>query len=297
MNLEVFISELKVKIYLNSVRRAKKVDGCLVFSSNSRMKMIFILLFLVSVQGFSNDELPFDFDPEYAQKILESRPQGEITPLRNVNHYKWLYSLIIPEAYRIQQESESLKSFEVHLEDSYSYFPHPSFINSSSLKNPGQQVGSMTYVGFWPMSYKYDVLLAANGARVIKVKVHFKNPRGNDLAMFANKIKQAQSLWNDSRPIHDFPYEFLFEVETDPKKAHYSLNIKDKTRGPYSVNWSRGWDVESIAHELGHMMGLADEYETLTGASYCLKISLMCGSKNSKLMPHHYYFILRRLIK
>lgn len=267
------------------------------FSLILYMKNIFyfLILVLISINSKAN-ELPFDFDPEMAKKIQMSVSESEMTPLRDVNKYIWLYELIIPEAYRLQK-SESLKSFSVHLEDNYSFFPHPDAINSTGLKNPGRQIGAITYVGFWPMDYKYDVLLSQNGARIVKVKIHFKSPHGNDLEMFSKKIKEAQTLWNNSRPTLDFPYEFLFELETDPKNAHYSLNIKDSTRGPYSVNWSRSWDSESIAHEIGHMMGLADEYETLTGKSYCLKASLMCGSRNSKLMPHHYYFILRRLLK
>lgn len=258
--------------------------------------IVLLLILLLNFKAFATDELPFDFDPELAKKIKANRPLSEMEPLTDVNKYMWLYDLIIPENFKIQK-SESLKSFSVHLEDSYSAYPHPNLINNTGLKNPGQQVGSMTYVGFWPMSYKYDVLLAENRTRIIKVKVHFKNPKKNDLEAFFGKMKVAQDMWNFSRPAHDFPYEFLFEVETDPKKAHYSVNIKDDTRGPYSVNWGRSWNSESIAHELGHMMGLADEYETLSGESYCLKISLMCGSRNSQLMPHHYYFILRRLIK
>lgn len=275
-----------------------RVDLTWRVSSNFSMKIFSILIGVIFLSTFSfamEEEVPFDYDPEFAKSIQNYQPQI-IPPLTNIKNYLWLYDLIIPDEHKTQKD-ESLKSFSVHLEDSYKHFPHPDFIIQSSLKPPGLQKGSMTYVGFWPMSYNYDVLLAENGTRVIRVKIHFKNPKGNDLENFGRKIKEAQALWNDSRPEMDFPYEFLFEIEKDQKKAHYSLNIKDKTRGPYSVNWSRGWSSESIAHELGHMMGLSDEYETLSGKMYCLKISLMCGSKNSKLMPHHYYFILRRLIK
>ncbi len=258
------------------------------------------ILLLFAVLFFSNclsaDEVPFDYDPELARTMERFRPDAEMSTLKDFKKYQWLYELIMLEEYKIQ-ESESKKSFSVHLEDSYSFFPHPDMINHQGLKPPGHQSGSITYVGFWPMSYKYDVLLRESGHRVFHVRIHFKNPKGQDLEHFALKIKEAQAMWNDSSPSYDFPFEFLFEVETDPKKAHYSLNILDKTRGPYSVNWSRNWSAVSIAHELGHMMGLSDEYETLSGKMYCLRKSLMCGSRNSKLMPHHYYFILRRLLR
>ncbi len=264
--------------------------------------ILVIMVFCAGLPAFAEDgglnahhELPFDFDPELAEKMYRERPSIHLTPLRNPNHYLWLYNLIFSKEL-LAKKSESMKSFSVHLEDSYSLFPHPDKINSALLNQRELQSGAITYVGFWPMSYKYDILSDDVKSRIIRVKIHFKNPKGKDLENFKKRIQEAEDLWNDSRPELDFSYRFLFEVVKDKRQAHYSLNILDKTRGPYSVNWSRRWGPQTIAHELGHMMGLGDEYETLTGKKNCLRISIMCASSSSKILPHHYYFILRRLV-
>ena len=93
-----------------------------------------------------------------------------------------------------------------------------------------------------------------------------------------------------------FSYRFQFEVVEKREEAHYSVNVLDQTRGPYDQNWARNWSATTVAHELGHMLGIADEYQTLTSYQDCLKTSLMCSSANGSLMSHHYYFILRRLV-
>ena len=86
------------------------------------------------------------------------------------------------------------------------------------------------------------------------------------------------------------------ELVESRKDAHFSVKLQDKTRGPYDTYWGRRWTSVVVAHEIGHMLGLGDEYETLSGKSYCLRQSLMCSSWTGDLMPFHYYHILRRLI-
>jgi hypothetical protein len=94
----------------------------------------------------------------------------------------------------------------------------------------------------------------------------------------------------------EFKYDFVFEVVSEESNAHYSVKILDQSRGPYDQNWARNWSEVTIAHEIGHMLGLGDEYQTITGKVDCLRHSLMCLSSTGKLMEHHYYFVLRRLI-
>lgn len=252
-----------------------------------------LILSLNFTPVFAADKLPFDYDPAIAKEMAK-RQHSEIDILRSPAPYMWLYKILIPA--ELQNKTEAMKSFKVHLQDSYSAFPNPDAIVNAALKNTGVYRGSITYVGFWPMNYRYDVLQGENNRRIIRVKVHFKNASAQDLQQFQVKIKDAEAFWNASRPKLDFVYKFYFEVVTDPAQAHYSVNVLDSTRGPYSINWGRDWSSHTIAHELGHMMGLGDEYETLTGKVDCLRGSLMCESSSGALMPHHYYFILRRFI-
>ena len=121
---------------------------------------------------FAADELPFDYDPAIAKEAAK-RKLSDVEVLRNPGPYMWLYKLLIPA--ELQNKTEAMKSFKVHLQDSYSAFPHPDSIVNAALKNTGLYRGSITYVGIWPMNYRYDVIEGENNKRIIRVKVHFKN--------------------------------------------------------------------------------------------------------------------------
>jgi hypothetical protein len=209
-----------------------------------------------------------------------------------------LYIEIMPEKLRLDYPSETYKSFKVHLLDTYKKFPKfASILNQDLAPVIGVKTvtGKMTYVSIFPKTYKYD-LSFENGEFIFKVRINLKKPTASDFVYFTDMVKQAEQQWNAYRIGMDFSYRFQFDIESDVKKAHYSVNVLDSTRGPYDVNWSRQWDGPSVAHEIGHMMGLGDEYQTLTSKTDCLPESLMCDS-DGDIMKHHYYFILRRLLK
>lgn len=218
----------------------------------------------------------------------------EVLPLGD-HDYDWLYQILFPAELRQDLPNESFKSFRVHLRDTDDYFPDPSMIQKNQLREISRVRGKITYVGIFPKSYRYDVLTSENHNKTLFVKVHLKNATAQDLRDFAQKIAAAQDLWNSSRVSFDFPYRFRFEL-SEESQAHYSVEVLDKTRGPYDQYWGRNWNSFVVAHELGHMLGLGDEYKTLSGEIDCLKNSLMCASWSGELMPHHHYFILRRLV-
>lgn len=211
--------------------------------------------------------------------------------------YQWLYELIFPQAIREQFPERAFKSFRVHLKDSYGNFIEPQKIDLEPLKPPGYQTGKITYVGIFTKAYKYDVVLTRAGEYVFKVRVHLKNPVAGDIEHFRARILEAQNIWNAGRVPTNFRYRFDFVIVEKKDQAHFSVNVKDSTRGPYDTNWGRSWSARTIAHELGHMLGLGDEYKTLSGESDCYEESLMCHSSKGQLMGHHFYFILRRLVK
>lgn len=209
-----------------------------------------------------------------------------------------LYVEIMPEKYRLSEPQKTYKSFKAHLLDTYAEFPAFATIQKSNLAPiAGMKsiIGKITYVMIFKKAYKYDVSLE-NGVYVFKVRIHLKNPTLTDISEFTDKIKQAEKEWNDYRVGMDFLYEFRFDLETDIKKAHFSVNVLNSTRGPYDTNWGRDWDSRTISHEVGHMMGLGDEYQTLTSQNDCVEESKMCH-QYGKLWQHHYYFVLRRLLK
>lgn len=227
-------------------------------------------------------------------QLKDDKSTDPLTPFES--QYVWLYEKLIPANVRQQYPKESLKTFRVHLKDSYKNFPDPLYIKKSQINFQSPISGSITYVGIFTKPYLHDVIFS-NNKYIFNVRVHLKNPNATDMNDFKIKLAQASAYWNNTKIKTDFNYEFKFELTTDSTKAHFSVNVLDSTRGPYDTNWSRSWTSLAIAHEVGHMLGLGDEYQTLSGVSDCWKESLMCESWTGELKPLHHYFVLRRLVK
>jgi hypothetical protein len=209
---------------------------------------------------------------------------------------RWLYDLLFTEADRAAQPAESFKSFWPHLLDSFAEFPHPDRLQAANLRFQERITGTITYAVVVKKTYVYDILQADDGTWVINVRVHLKDPVGEDFKNFSDKVKLAEQIWNEARLPFDFKYAFKFDVVENEADSMYSVNVLDTTRGPYDRNWGRNWSGTTVAHELGHMMGLGDEYQTLSGKIDCMRNSLMCVSGSGKIQPHHFYFILRRFV-
>jgi hypothetical protein len=65
-----------------------------------------------------------------------------------------------------------------------------------------------------------------------------------------------------------------------------------------------GWSIPVVAHEVGHFLGLLDEYEALSGVFSFYPKTPFEGSegsrmglsmkKHTQLLPMHHYLVLRR---
>lgn len=254
-------------------------------------KLICILVIFFGLPGFSSSQPYRDWTEDYGV-------QGEDPMLPADDHdYDWLYEKIMPEELRKISPNETFKSFRVHLYDTYKKFPDPSMIAANNLRAVKDIKGSITYAGFVKKTYTYDVLQSSKGETIFRVRVFLKTDRASDWMQFEQKMQGAQDIWNAGRIQADFPYGFQFELTTKSSEAHFSVYVQDSTRGPYDTTWGRDWTANTIAHEVGHMMGLGDEYQTISGNMDCHRPSLMCSAWYGRPMFHHYYFLLRRMVK
>ena len=167
--------------------------------------------------------------------------------------------------------------------------------------------GKIRYIGILPHSYHYDLVKLPNGKVAVSVKIYLKTATADEKKKMRETLAKAEKLWNDNNPLAD-KYQFQFQVVDDPARANYSVDLKRKaTRGPYDTRWSTTWDEKEVQHEVGHMMGIDDEYNqgvaTLRPVywayhqdKYCNPASVMCDpfGVDPKPLKYHYYLIFRR---
>ena len=75
-------------------------------------------------------------------------------------------------------------------------------------------------------------------------------------------------------------------------------------RTPYFSAFRSGWSLPIVAHEVGHVLGLLDEYEAFSGLSSLYPKTPFAGAEVSRMglsmregtrvLPLHHYLILRR---
>jgi hypothetical protein len=172
------------------------------------------------------------------------------------------------------------------------YLPFYFKTQHGKLKNV---TGNIIYRGVFPGRYKYSVYLNSRDEITLSANVFFVNKSyySKEVQSLKSKFEFASKYWTDKNP-YQSPIRFVFNIVKEASKAHLKVFLqKDDTRGPYFLRWSSGWSRKTISHELGHLLGLDDEYE---GSEKCPKGSIMCTSSSGKPYEYHYYMILRRII-
>jgi hypothetical protein len=182
--------------------------------------------------------------------------------------------------------------------------------------------GRMGYVGFVYLPYRYSLCPSDDGKMELIIKIFFKKEikkkKQDDLklqyyyganmnASLQSRLDEAAAVWNKSNPMASaMKFKFIQVLKAEEADFQVDLNY-GLTRGPYCREWSNTWGGDTMAHEIGHMMGLDDEYNQVVGSalplyhmtyaeSYCDPESIMCDDATGRPQKYHYYMIMRRFL-
>jgi len=120
---------------------------------------------------------------------------------------------------------------------------------------------------------------------------------------------QAEAYYNRDAERYGLPvvYDFHFTLEGDAPRGPVDLVMplwNSCGRTPYFLALRSGWSIPILAHEIGHYLGLLDEYQPLSGIVSFYPKTPFEGSEGSRMglsmktqtlfYPLHHYLVLRR---
>jgi hypothetical protein len=121
---------------------------------------------------------------------------------------------------------------------------------------------------------------------------------------------EAEAWYNRDAAFFGLPVTYDFEVvPAGAPEAGWDVDFElpllpTCARTPYFQALRSGWSLPVLAHELGHFLGLLDEYEMLSGLVGFYPKTPFAGAEVSRMglsmkestrfLPLHHYLILRR---
>ncbi len=200
--------------------------------------------------------------------------------------------------------------------------------------------GKRVYYNLFPKHYRYDIIADKDkNLLTVNVKMHFYPsrtylkrmnrlhssdhpdkkyyPQVSDIMIKARKsVAASESMWNKHAPKG---VKFKFDMVESKNEAHYSIKLSTLMGALYDKFILYMVPEDILAHEIGHMMGLDDEYSPHSNlipvhtilqsfssrhadrhddySSYkdmrCNLESMMC--LRTTLYPYHYNHILGRI--
>lgn len=162
--------------------------------------------------------------------------------------------------------------------------------------------GKVSYMGMIKQPYRYDV-----SPEGIDVRIAFTGELGNDeksLSETREKLKFASEIWTKNSP--GGKTKFTFRLVGPDENPHFTPKLVSKAPGTkFNSLWAIDDSKYIVAHEVGHMVGLDDEYSVIRSLVWQVKNDVdtrMCNTRsllcdympNAKPYPYHYYVILRR---
>lgn len=133
------------------------------------------------------------------------------------------------------------------------------------------------------------------------------NTRASVDALLVQWSREVEEYYNRDAKSQGLPirYDFEFQRASEGVASDIHLPLSSSCgRTPYFVSVRSGWSLPVLAHEVGHVMGLVDEYEMFSGIVGFYPKTPFLGAEKSRMglsmressvvLPLHHYLILRR---
>ncbi len=325
------------------------------------MKILLSFIFLISTLGQT-----FAFDKDLFKNLaiqnnIPTSSDGSCLKTRR-EVIKQLYNEAVevtpPEGLKEHIDCLALLKNFKHDKKFQEYSPSWNDILFAKDQGSKRIEGKMNYMGFVPQKYSYDIKRNELNGYDISVNIYVKRWklwRGSKLMnhsvsvrdkhqkrIFDKILEEVNSVWNSNE--HNI--RFKFQRVEDQNQANFSINVV-QSLAPLKYNSKWTWFVtdnihitdkqlttdfdftsslKTYAHEVGHMLGLEDEYslpkfplgvvagfvekklnsdkkynelKTDKWVRGCDQTSIMCKDPGDKVFvnDYHYYLILRRYLK
>jgi hypothetical protein len=134
--------------------------------------------------------------------------------------------------------------------------------------------------------------------------------RRNVEALLRRASREVTATWQREADAFGLPITYALDFVVDDERAPASrAEVRVPLaptcgRTPYYAALRSGWTMPILAHEIGHFLGLLDEYEALSGVTALYPKTPFRGAevsrmglsmrKDTRLLPLHHYLVVRR---
>lgn len=132
-------------------------------------------------------------------------------------------------------------------------------------------------------------------------------------ALLGRWSRDAERYYDRDAEAFGIPVDYDFEIVLAAHARARSLRVDMEAplattcgRTPYFSALRSGWSLPVVAHEIGHVMGLLDEYEAFSGIVGFYPKTPFPGAEVSRMglsmkestrvLPLHHYLVLRRYV-
>lgn len=131
----------------------------------------------------------------------------------------------------------------------------------------------------------------------------------NVAALLEQWSSEAERFWNRDASRFAIPVDYDFDFVEAPQGRWVDADailplLPTCGRTPYFTSLRSGWSLPVLAHEIGHWLGLLDEYEMFSGIVGFYPKTPFPGAEVSRMglsmkahtivLPLHHYLVLRR---